>query len=158
MVASSTHTHGILSAPVVYCYDGSEPSRHALRTASKILGEKPSMVLTVWHSAWVAIAAAPYAMLSPETMERVDTDSAAAANAMAAEGAALIAGATPHIEQTTGPVWECVLEFAHRHGAELIVAGSRGLTPIKSTVLGSVSHGLVNHSHTPVMVIPPAPH
>jgi nucleotide-binding universal stress UspA family protein len=144
-----------MSAPVVYCYDGSDPARHALATASKILGERPAMVLTVWHSAWVAIAAAPYAMLSPDTMERVDTDSEAAATAMAAEGAALIAGATPHVEQSNGPVWESVLHFAEQHDAELVVAGSRGLTPLKSTVLGSVSHGLVNHTHMPVMVIPP---
>lgn len=74
------------------------------------------------------------------------------------KGAALVPGATPHIEQTTGSVWECVLELAHNTAAELIVAGSRGLSRIKSTVLGSVSHGLVNHSQIPVMVIPPAAH
>ena len=143
---------------VIYCYDGSAPARHALITGSKLLGDTSVTVVTVWHSAWVAIAAASYAALSPDTLERVDRESVAAAEAIAAEGAALVPGATPHIKQTTGSVWECVLELAHNTAAELIVAGSRGLSPIKSTVLGSVSHGLVNHSQIPVMVIPPAAH
>ena len=59
-----------------------------------------------------------------------------------------------HCMRTTAAVWQAILEYAEEVDAELIVAGSRGLSMIESTVLGSVSHGLVNHSHRPVLVVP----
>ena len=34
--------------------------------------------------------------------------------------------------------------------------GSRGLTGIKSLLLGSVSRGVLTHADRPVMVVPPA--
>jgi nucleotide-binding universal stress UspA family protein len=45
--------------------------------------------------------------------------------------------------RTTGSVWQAILEYADEIDAEVIVAGSRGLNALESTVLGSVSHGLV---------------
>ena len=36
----------------------------------------------------------------------------------------------------------------------MIVLGSRGLTGMRSLVLGSVSHGVANHSRRPVLIIP----
>ena len=140
--------------PVIYCYDGSEHARNALTSASQTLGKRPAVVVCVWRSAWTAIAAVPYAILPQETVDEVDTAAADAALALAREGAALIPGASVHCMRTTAAVWQAILEYADEVDAELIVAGSRGLSLIESTVLGSVSHGLVNHSHRPVLVVP----
>lgn len=139
---------------VIYCYDGSEHARHALITASRTLGQRSSVVVTVWRSGWTAIAAVPYALLPQETVDEIDTAAEDAAHALAREGAALIPGAATRCMRASGPVWQTILEYADAVDAELIVAGSRGLSAIESTVLGSVSHGLVNHSHRPVLVVP----
>ena len=37
----------------------------------------------------------------------------------------------------------------------IIVLGARGLSTFKSLVLGSVSHGVVQHAHRPVLIVPP---
>lgn len=139
---------------VIYCYDGSEHARNALIAASRTLGDRSSVVVTVWRSGWTAIAAVPAALLPQETVDEIDSATEEAAQALAHEGAALIPGATIRCMRATGPVWQTILEYADEVDAELIVAGSRGLSAIKSTVLGSVSHGLVNHSRRPVLVVP----
>jgi nucleotide-binding universal stress UspA family protein len=48
---------------------------------------------------------------------------------------------------------EEILKFCDEQGGfGLIVMGSRGLGPIKRRLMGSVSEGLVRHSHCPVLV------
>ncbi|GII82233.1 universal stress protein [Sphaerisporangium siamense] len=46
------------------------------------------------------------------------------------------------------------LAEASRH-ADLVVVGSRGLGGFGSAVLGSVSHGVLHHSHCPVAIVRP---
>jgi nucleotide-binding universal stress UspA family protein len=46
-----------------------------------------------------------------------------------------------------------VEQVAEEHGAEAIVVGSRGLSGIKSLLLGSVSSGIVHHSVRPTLVV-----
>jgi nucleotide-binding universal stress UspA family protein len=48
-----------------------------------------------------------------------------------------------------------VLQFADERDAVTIVLGSRGVSGVKSLILGSVSHGVVHHSHRPLLVVPP---
>src|SRR6478672_2038679 len=80
--------------PVIYCSDGSEHARNALTTASQTLGERHAVVVSVWRSAWTAIAAVPYAIPPQETVDEVDGAAADAVLALAREGAAVIPGAT----------------------------------------------------------------
>jgi nucleotide-binding universal stress UspA family protein len=47
-----------------------------------------------------------------------------------------------------------VLDVASELEADVVVAGSRGRGGLKSLLLGSVSHGLVEHADRPVLVIP----
>lgn len=142
--------------PVIYCYDGSDAAKLALTTAPKALADSPAIVINVWRSAWVATAGLSYAVLPPENVDVVDEASAGAAAALAAEGAALVPGATAAAVKSNGSVWQSVLDFADTHDGSVIVIGARGLGGFKSSVLGSVSHGLVNHSRRPVLVVPPS--
>ncbi len=141
--------------PVIYCYDGSDAAKHALTAAPEALSGSPAIVITVWRSAWVATAGLTHAILPPENVDAVDQASAGAAAALAAEGAALVPDATSAAVKSNASVWQSILGFADAHDGSVIVVGARGRGDFKSTVLGSVSHGLVNHSHRPVLVVPP---
>ena len=50
-------------------------------------------------------------------------------------------------------VVEALVEFAANEKADLIVTGTRGMTGFKKLILGSVSSGIVNHAHCPVLVV-----
>ena len=47
-------------------------------------------------------------------------------------------------------------EVVARYGqdAQLIVVGARGLSTVRSVVLGGVSNALVHHAKRPVLVVP----
>jgi nucleotide-binding universal stress UspA family protein len=51
---------------------------------------------------------------------------------------------------------KAILEFSDRVGADLIVAGTHGPTPIERWIVGSVSTGLVRNAQCPVLTAPPA--
>jgi nucleotide-binding universal stress UspA family protein len=61
--------------------------------------------------------------------------------------------AEPAAVQATGPVWKTILDVAGGRGAAMIVMGSRGLTGVRSMLLGSVSGAVVNHADRPTLVI-----
>ena len=46
-----------------------------------------------------------------------------------------------------------IVALAEELGAGLIVLGSRGLGPLRSALMGSVSHSVVRHAHCPVLVV-----
>jgi nucleotide-binding universal stress UspA family protein len=77
--------------------------------------------------------------------------------ALAEEGAraAQAAGvdAQPVAIEATGPVWKTIVDTADLHHAAAIVIGSRGLTGLRSMLLGSVSNAVVHHTERPTLVI-----
>ena len=151
------HTQGSRSAKraVIYCYDGSEPSRHALEMGSAILGEAHAEVVCVWRSIWNTTAGLAYGVLPQDAVDAAETAAHQAAAALAEQGAALVDISTAVALRSDDSIWERILEYADSCDAGVIVVGSRGLSGIKSAVLGSVSHGLVNNSRRPVLVVPP---
>lgn len=61
--------------------------------------------------------------------------------------------AEPVTVEATGPVWRTILEIADQHDVATIIIGSRGLTSVRSMLLGSVSSAVVHHADRPTMVI-----
>ena len=62
--------------------------------------------------------------------------------------------ATPSALRSNGKVWATIVAAADQEDAEAIIVGSRGLSAVKSVLLGSVANGVVHHSTRPVVVIP----
>ena len=52
-----------------------------------------------------------------------------------------------------GPIREALLKEVHTGRFDLLVMGSRGRGALRSTLLGSVSHHLLNHSPIPVLIV-----
>jgi len=142
--------------PILLCYDGSEDAKHAIREAAALLAPRRALVLSVWQDA----AALPALAWAGGALPNLDDVFAAAqdgAQRTAEEGAGVARAtgfeATPLIAEAKGPIWEAVDQVAEQHDAEAVVVGSRGLSGVKSMLLGSVSNGIVHHVGRPTLVV-----
>ena len=61
--------------------------------------------------------------------------------------------AEPLVVVADRPTAELITETAEQHDAPAIVMGQRGLSGLKSAVLGSVSRDVVNAYHRPVVLV-----
>jgi nucleotide-binding universal stress UspA family protein len=61
--------------------------------------------------------------------------------------------AEPVAIKATGSVWETIIQTAAHHNAAAILMGSRGLTGVRSMLLGSVSSAVVQHAVRASLVI-----
>lgn len=136
-------------------FDGSPTSRRAVQVASEIAGRFQS-VLTI------AVVRPPN---RGEEMARLD-----ALVPMAEDGRTLVtileefreralAHGARMVEPVTlhGEVLDSLLDYLARNPQDLVVVGSRGLSRSRRLLLGSVSAGLVNSAHCPVLVVRPGP-
>lgn len=57
------------------------------------------------------------------------------------------------VRENTRSVVEAVVTIAESKHVDLIVIGSRGLSGFKKLLIGSVSSGVINHAHCPVLVV-----
>jgi nucleotide-binding universal stress UspA family protein len=148
------------SGPVLFCFDGSEGSRSALRAAADLL-DRPvdAVVLTVWETIETQLAltggfAAGYSFEGSD----VDAEEEASAKSVADEGARRATEhgykATPVVRQAFTGVATAILEVADELSVRLIVCGQRGRGPVRTALLGSVSHRLASHAQRPVLVTP----
>jgi nucleotide-binding universal stress UspA family protein len=145
---------------ILICYDGSADAQAALEAAGRLFAGKPAIILTVWEGL-SQVMARTGAALAPMDYEAADRASAKAAQERAEAGcsAARLAGldAHPRTVRQHLSVGETILDEAEAVGADVIVLGSRGLTGVKSLLLGSVSHAVLQHADRPVVVVPSLP-
>jgi len=147
--------------PLLLCYDGSENARHAIRRAGTLVAGKKALVVTVWPpSSGLGSLAWSGATASMVTYFELDRAAAEEAGRIAGEGVRIAreAGleAEPIAIETSGPVWKTIVDLAARHDAATIVLGSRGISGMRSKLLGSVSSAVVDHAGRPTLVIRPA--
>ncbi len=151
-----------MAGPILFCYDGSDGSREAMRTSAELLDSTAeAVVLTVWEpTALVLARSAPFGPIAvgDETERNADAAEAEQAAAVAREGAERATAAgwqiSDRVERSEdGPV-ATIIEVANELDARLIVCGRRGRGPVAGTVLGSVSQGLIYHAGRPVLISP----
>jgi nucleotide-binding universal stress UspA family protein len=144
--------------PLLLCYDGSDDARHAIERAGALLGGRYALVLTVWQPthglgsfAWAGATANMVDFFKLDRAAAEDAGNVAQAGARIAQDAGL--KAEPVAVEATGPVWKTIVQLADQRDAATIVMGSRGLTGMRSMLLGSVSSAVVHHADRPTLVI-----
>jgi nucleotide-binding universal stress UspA family protein len=149
-----------LAGPILFCFDGSEGSRSALRAAGDLIA-RPSdgYVVTVWQPAYVRLALAGTfgpAVLSDEA--EADDEEAAYAQQVAEQGVQYGGehgyDLRPIAERADDDIAHAILAVADRLEVKLIVCGQRGRGPIRTALLGSVSHELSAHTKRPILIAP----
>jgi nucleotide-binding universal stress UspA family protein len=142
---------------LLICYDGSEDAKHAIKSAARLLGGGHAVVLTVW----APTPAMSFGGLGTSTgmvnFGELDRAAAEHGGRVADEGVRIAReeglGAEPITSKATGPVWKMILEIADREDAAVIVMGCRGLTGVRSLLLGSVSSAVIHHAERPTLVV-----
>jgi nucleotide-binding universal stress UspA family protein len=145
--------------PVLLCYDGSEGAREAIRGAGALLHSRRALVLTVWQPLAgldsIAWAGESVGMANSLELDRAAADAGAL---MAREGERLADeagfGETESLAvEATGPIWKTITDTAEAHDAGVIVLGSRGLSGLRSLLIGSVSNAVIHHTHRPTLLV-----
>jgi nucleotide-binding universal stress UspA family protein len=144
---------------LLIAYDGSADARSALGHAAELQPGESVTILAVWQP-FIELVAHTGAGLAPGIVDFAEVDRAteAAARARADEGAerarglGLRAEARVRAQQTT--IADAILAEADAVDARAVVMGTRGLTGVKSLLLGSVSHAVLQHADRPVIVVP----
>ena len=144
---------------ILIAYDGSADAGAAIDRAGELLKGQPATVLTVWERFIdVAARAGAGVPIVDVDYERLDRSSEDQARRQASEGveravrAGLAAQARTNVRENS--IADTILAQAADVGATVIVMGTRGLTGLKSLLLGSVSHHVLQHADRPVIVVP----
>jgi nucleotide-binding universal stress UspA family protein len=143
------------TGPLVLCYDGSEGAERAIRIAPVLVGRgRPARVVYVYKSTerslGVAQAAAGGRIDAPvigETDAQQTVDAGVAiAREVGFEAEAMLLAADRRTAET-------VAATAEELDSPAIVMGQRGLSGLKTAILGSVSREVVNSYHRPVLLV-----
>jgi len=136
-------------------FDGSVHARRAVQLASELAGRFQSTLTIVV----VRPTAQGEAVARLESLVPISEDGRTLASMLdemrgraLAQGARVVEPVTLH-----GDVLDSLLNYLGRNPQDLIVVGSRGLSPGRRLLLGSVSAGLVNSAQCPVLVVRPGP-
>ena len=146
---------------ILVTYDGSADAQTAIDHAAQIMSGAETTVLTIWkpHSDLVAYGGmGPWMAGEYIDDPEIDAASEQAALKTATEGAqrATAAGlvAVPRTAGGHGSVARAILAVAGDVDADVVVLGTRGRGGVKSFLLGSVSHEVVQHADRAVLVVP----
>jgi nucleotide-binding universal stress UspA family protein len=149
---------------ILLCYDGSTSAKHAITSAHDIAGETPATLLHLWEPPASFLGPDPFGGIETWTGPQVVELEAMAlerANRTVEYGVELARNAgfdvDGRLERTATATWRAILDIADEIDAQLVVVGARGLSPLESVLIGSVSTALVHHSSRPVLVVPLPP-
>ena len=146
---------------ILIAFDGSPDARAAVEQAAKLFPDQSATVLSVWQPFLEVMTRTSigFGMVpSIPDPDEVDAASQKAAEQTAADGVELAAEhgmkAEARTSSYTSTIGRGILIEADRFGADAVVMGSRGLGGVKSLLLGSVSHEVLQRADRTVVVVP----
>ncbi|ESO96104.1 hypothetical protein LOTGIDRAFT_203798 [Lottia gigantea] len=96
-------------------------------------------------------------MMSPQRLHELWTETQENAKKLGEKYTALAAKHGikdfQYISEDGKEPWHIIIDTSKEKKADFIVMGSRGMGTIRRTLVGSVSDGVVHHSHIPVLVV-----
>jgi nucleotide-binding universal stress UspA family protein len=147
--------------PLLLAYDGSDAARRAVQHAAALFPGHRALVVSVTQPPALGSQAWAGAIETMADFVEVDRAAVDRSGAVADEGVRVARAAGLRAEPlgvvSAGPVATTLLEAADSVNATTIVMGSRGLTGVRSILLGSVSRGVLHKTVRPTLVVRP-PH
>ena len=143
---------------ILLAYDGSDDAKAAIEHAARLFPGERATVLTVWQRFIDTVTRTGGVLSIVLDYDEIDDAAAKAAGEKAEEGVQLAKEAGLDAEARTAVVdttiADAILVDADAVDASAVVCGSRGYTGVKSLMLGSVSHQVLQRADLPVMVVP----
>ena len=143
------------AGPLILCYDGSEGAERAIRTAPVLLGQgRAARVFYAYKPTERSLGVA-----QAVTGGRIDAPVHGEADAhdIVDRGVAIARNAgfdaEPLLAVADRGTAKLIADKAEQLDAPAIVMGQRGISGLKSAVLGSVSRDVVNAQHRPVVLV-----
>jgi nucleotide-binding universal stress UspA family protein len=137
---------------IVWATDGSESADRALPFAKELAtGEGRSLVIVHGKEVFVGGRGSGYPVVADE--EELEAMIQGQAEQAKAEGLTVTLQV---ISVAGGHAAHIIADAAREHGADVIVAGTRGHAPVAGLLLGSVTQRLLHVSHCPILVVPAA--
>ncbi len=145
---------------MLIAYDGSADAKAAVALAGHLFDGSTAVVLTVWEGFSEVVSRASGGLSSTFDFDQINAECEQWARERAIEGAghARAAGlqAETRVAERRDSIANTILKEADAAGAELVVVGTRGLSGVKSFLLGGVSRAVLQHAGLPVLVAPSA--
>jgi nucleotide-binding universal stress UspA family protein len=144
--------------PMILCYDGSEHAKRAIEQAAELFPGEHTLVLTIWQRVSSQLNSFGWPnMTAGIDLAELNRGAEERAVRVAEEGVEMARQYGLDAEQlaveANGSVPETVVETADEYRAGIVIVGSRGLTGLRSMLLGSVSSAVVDHAHQPTLVV-----
>src|SRR5215204_1091784 len=148
------------SSKILLATDGSEEAELAARTAADLAKSTNSELHLIYigHMPSIFYESPGTMALDPDLQSRMEEEAEKAAKTNLEKQAQKIRQVgieVAGIHTRVGFPAAEIVRLAGRLGAGLIVMGSRGLGPLRRTLMGSVSDSVVRHAHCPVLVVRP---
>jgi nucleotide-binding universal stress UspA family protein len=144
-----------LNKPILVCYDGSEDAQAAVEFVSRLVPGRSVVVVSVWEPFLSLYTGYPGWPITDEEPMKANAERHAVEGCARARAGKL--EATPLVVEADDGVARAILDTADDEDAELIVMGTRGLTGLRSLLLGSVTHDVAQHARRPVAIVPSQP-
>ena len=135
---------------ILIAYDGSEHARKAVMIAADLAREHGSGS-RLWI---VTVMEEPGRELGEPYLSRLIAERTMAGQALIDEATALVKdGVDLRSDLMFGAPADCIVQVARTRDCDLIVMGTRGLSPIREVLVGSQAQKVISHAPCPVLMI-----